>query len=159
MSDAADPDDAIPDGAEADALLTAAPALAFLAVAVADGSLAAAEAGRFRRQLACGSGGGPLFTSVLDKLSASPRTLDAAVEGASEVAVEGPDAVAAQLRRVRAVLDRDHPDQAARFAADLLGFARGIAEAAAGLHDTGPQISDVEQAVLDAIAEAVGAAG
>ena len=144
------------DEREAEALLLAAPALAFMGVALADGSLERAEAGRFRRQLSCGGEYGELFVSVLDRLGGSDRTLDAAVEAASVVAVEGPAAVAAELARARAVLDRDHPDQADRFAADLLAFARGIAEAAAGLYDTGPKVSDVEQAVLDRIAGAVG---
>ena len=136
--------------------LLAAPALAFMGVALADGSLEKAEAGRFRRQLACGGEYGELFTEVLDALSASDRTLDAAVEGASVAAVSGPDALEEALARVKTALDRDHPAHAARFAEDLLSFARGIAEAAAGLYDTGPKVSDVEQAVLDRIAGAVG---
>ena len=160
----ADPPEAAPDieaapdaGPESDALLLAAPAVAFMAVALADGSLDRAEAGRFRRQLNCGGDYGDLFVSILDRLNASDRTLDAAVEAASTVAVEGTGAVAAQLARVRAVLDRDHPAAAARFAADLFAFARGIAEAAAGLYDTGPKVSDVEKAVLEKIKTAVGA--
>ena len=150
------PADVPADAAEAEALLLAAPAVAFMGVALADGSLDNAEAGRFRRQLNCGGDYGELFTGVLDRLSASDRTLDAAVEAGSVVAVEGPDAVAGELSRVRAVLDRDHPAHADRFAADLLAFARGIAEAAAGLYDTGPKVSDVEKAVLGKIAAAVG---
>ena len=149
------PADVPDDEREAEALLLAAPALAFMGVALADGSLAKSEAGRFRRQLNCGGEYGELFTSALDRLNASDRTLDAAVEAASVVAVEGSDALAAELSRVRSILDRDHPGQADRFAADLMSFARGIAEAAAGLYDTGPKVSDVEQAVLKKIAGAV----
>ncbi len=140
--------------------LATAPALAFFAVATADGSLDAAEIGRFRTQLEAGNPGGgdaygPLFTAALGRLSADAETLDAATEAAGEAVLTG--GADAAWRAVREALDGEPDGDAARFVADAVAFARGIAEAAGGLYDVGPQISDAEDAAIAHVAAALGA--
>ncbi|MEM9701363.1 MAG: hypothetical protein AAF907_02815 [Planctomycetota bacterium] len=135
--------------------MTLAPALAFFTVATADGSLDAAEIGRFRTQLDAGGAYGPTFSSALKRLSENADTLDAATTAAGEAAL-GDEANVAWAAIREALADQPKADRS-RFAADVLVFARGIAEAAGGLYDVGPKVSESERAALAGIATALGA--
>ena len=135
--------------------LTLAPALAFFAVATADGSLDAAEIGRFRSQLDAGGEYGSLFAAALGRLAGDAGALDAATEAAGEAVLTG--GADAAWGAIRAALDGESEKDAARFVADVTAFARGIAEAAGGLYDVGPQVSDEEDAAVGRIAAALGA--
>jgi len=133
--------------------LAIAPALAFFTVAIADGSLDAAEIDRFRKQMEACDECGTLFGAALERLSANTETLDAAMDAASEaVLAGGADAAWAAIREA---LSGKANDEAERFVADAVAFARGIAEAAAGLYDTGPQVSEAEAAAVDRVAAAL----
>ncbi|MFH5805125.1 hypothetical protein [Alienimonas sp. DA493] len=135
--------------------LAVAPALAFFTVATADGSLDAAEIDQFRQQMkACGECGA-LFAGALERLSSDAATLDAATAAAGE-AVLGGEADAA-WRSVRAALSGEDAEERERFVADVVAFARQIAEAAGGLYDVGPQVSEAEDAAIGRVAAALGA--
>ncbi|QDT15526.1 hypothetical protein [Alienimonas californiensis] len=135
--------------------LAVAPALAFFTVATADGSLDAAEIEQFRKQMrACGDCG-DLFAGALERLSANADTLDAVTAAAGEAVLSG-EADAA-WRSVRAALSREDAEDRARFVADVVAFARQIAEAAGGLYDVGPRVSEAEDAAVGRIAAALGA--
>ena len=133
--------------------LTTAPALAFFTVATADGSLDAAEIDRFRSQLTAGGEYGTLFAQALERLAGDAPALDAATEAAGEAVLTGGAADA--WRAIRTALDERDDAEAGRFVADVTAFARAIAEAAAGLHDVGPQVSDEETAAIERIKAAL----
>ena len=134
--------------------LTSAPALAFFTVATADGSLDAAEIDRFRSQLTAGGDYGALFAQALDRLAGDAQQLDAATEAAGEAVLTGGAQQAWQA--IRTALDAQDEAEAERFVADVTVFARAIAEAAAGLHDVGPRVSEEEAAAIERIQAALG---